>query len=78
MQNAKTHNNTQELMYYCIVLHNHLANILPYDHVAGLPFCRDIKSWRDLLNFCAFWGQKQCLLGKKCSITWYILHIILI
>ena len=25
----------------------------------------------------AFLGQKQCFLGKKCTITWYILHIIL-
>ena len=25
----------------------------------------------------AFWGQKQCFLGKKCSITSNILHIIL-
>ena len=23
----------------------------------------------------AFLGQKQCFLGKKCSITWFILHI---
>ena len=23
----------------------------------------------------AFLGQKQCFLGKKCTITWYILHI---
>ena len=22
-------------------------------------------------------GQKQCFLGKKCTITWYILHILL-
>ena len=25
----------------------------------------------------AFLGQKQCFLGKKCTITWYILHILL-
>ena len=25
----------------------------------------------------AFLGQKQCFLGKKCTITWYILYIIL-
>ena len=23
------------------------------------------------------WGQKQCFLGKRCTITWYVLHIIL-
>ena len=23
----------------------------------------------------AFLGQKQCFLGQKCPITWYILHI---
>ena len=22
-------------------------------------------------------GQKQCFLGKKCTITWYIVHILL-
>ena len=25
----------------------------------------------------AFWGQQQCFLGKKCIITYFILHIIL-
>ena len=25
----------------------------------------------------AFLGQKQCFLGKKCTITWYILHILM-
>ena len=25
----------------------------------------------------AFLGQKQCFLGKKCTITWYILHVLL-
>ena len=24
-----------------------------------------------------FLGQKQCFLGKKCTITWYVLHILL-
>ena len=24
-----------------------------------------------------FFDQKQCFLGKKCTITWYILHILL-
>ena len=24
----------------------------------------------------AFLGQKQCFLGKKCTITWYILHVL--
>ena len=47
-------------------------------------FCHDIKICRDLLTLgnlrakkCSFLGQKQCFLGKKCTITWYILHIIL-
>ena len=26
----------------------------------------------------SFLDQKQCFLGKKCTITWYILHIMLI
>ena len=26
---------------------------------------------------CPFLDQKQCFLGKKCTITWYILHILL-
>ena len=33
--------------------------------------------WRSLGNKSAFFGQKHCFLGKKCTITWYILHILL-
>ena len=25
----------------------------------------------------AFFGQKQCFLGKNCTISWYILYIVL-
>ena len=32
------------------------------------------KTFVNLKNS-AFLGQKQCFLGKKCTITWYILHI---
>ena len=47
----------------------------------------DIKIYRDLhaiwktlgkKMFVFFWGgggHKQCFLGRKCTITWYILHI---
>ena len=31
--------------------------------------------WRSFGKKSAFLGQKQCFLGKKCTITWYILHI---
>ena len=47
----------------------------------------DLMNRRDSHNFWktlaklgqerGFLGQKQCLLGKKCNIIWYILHIIL-
>ena len=47
-------------------------------------FCRDTIICRDLLTFwktlgkkSALLGQKKCFLGKECTITWYILHIIL-
>ena len=41
-------------------------------------FCRDLRTfWRSLGKKSAFLGQKQCFLGKKCTITWYILHILL-
>ena len=45
-------------------------------------FCRELRFvaiyvlYGDLwAKKSAFWGQKQCFLGKKCTITWYILHI---
>ena len=31
------------------------------------------KTFVNLKNS-AFLGQKQCFLGKKCTITWYLLH----
>ena len=31
----------------------------------------------DLRTFWKSLGQKQCFLGKRCTITWFILHIIL-
>ena len=47
-------------------------------------FCRKLRFvaiyalFGDLLaKKSAFLGQKQCFLGKKCTITWYILHILL-
>ena len=39
-------------------------------------FCRDFRTfWRSLGKKSAFLGQKQCFVGKKCTITWFILHI---
>ena len=44
-------------------------------------FCRELRFvaiyalFGDLWAKSAFLGQKQCFLGKKCTITWYILHI---
>ena len=46
-------------------------------------FCRDIKICRNLLLWKTFGkksaplGQKQCFLGKRCTISWCILHSIL-
>ena len=46
--------------------------------LSQIKICRDLRSfWRSLGKKSAFLGQKQCFLGKKCTITWYILHIIL-
>ena len=33
--------------------------------------------FRSLGKKSALLGQKQCFLGRKCTITWYILHILL-
>ena len=47
-------------------------------------FCRELRFvaiyalFGDLWEKSAFLGQKQCFLGKTCTITWYILHISLI
>ena len=40
-------------------------------------FCREIKICRDLRNFWKTLGKKGTFLGKNCTITWYILHIVL-
>ena len=47
-------------------------------------FCRELRFvaiyaiFGDLwAKIVPFFGQKQCFLGKKCTITWYILHILL-
>ena len=40
--------------------------------------CCDLRTFgKTLGQKSLFFGQKQCLFGKKCSITWYILNIIL-
>ena len=33
--------------------------------------------WKTLSRHIVFWGQEQCFLGKKITIAWCILHIIL-
>ena len=45
-------------------------------------FCRELRFVATYALFgdlwakkSAFLGQKQCFVGKKCTITWYILHI---
>ena len=39
-------------------------------------FCGNLRTfWRSLGKKSAFSGQKQLFLGKKCTITWYTLHI---
>ena len=44
-------------------------------------FCRKLRFVTIYALFGDLWakkcllGQKQCFLGKKCTITWYILHI---
>ena len=48
-------------------------------------FCRELRFvaiyalffLRSLGIKSAFLGKKQCFLGKRCTITWYILHILL-
>ena len=46
-------------------------------------FCRKLicvtiyARFEDLWAKKCLFGSKQCFLGKKCSITWYILHILL-
>ena len=49
-----------------------------YAILSRIEICRDLRTfWRSLVKKSAFLGQKQCFLGKKCTITWYILHILL-
>ena len=41
-------------------------------------FCRELRFVAIYALFgekCPFLDQKQCFLGKKCTSTWYILHI---
>ena len=39
--------------------------------------CNQIVTWTAFAILAMFLGQKQCFLGKKCTITWYVLHILL-
>ena len=49
-----------------------------YAILSRIKICRNLRTfWRSLGKKSAFLGQKQCFLGKKCTITWYILHILL-
>ena len=49
-----------------------------YAILPRIKICRDLRTfWRSLGKKSAIFGQKQCFLGKKCTITWYILHILL-
>ena len=48
-------------------------------------FCRELRFVPSYALFGDLWakkglflGQKQCFIGKKCTITWYLLHISLI
>ena len=44
----------------------------------NIKICRDLRTfWKSSGKKSAFLGQRQCFLGKKCTITLYILHIIL-
>ena len=46
--------------------------------MSRIKICRDLRTfWRSLGKKSAFLGQTQCFLGKMCTITWYILHILL-
>ena len=46
-------------------------------------FCRELRLvaiyalFEDLWAKNAFLGQKQCFLGKKCTMTWYTMHILM-
>ena len=57
--------------------HNYsLSTYLPFVFLSRVKICRDFRTfWRSLGKKSAFLRQKQCFLGKKCTITWYILHI---
>ena len=48
-----------------------------YTILSRIKICRNLRTfWRSLGKKSAFLGQKQCFFGKKCTIAWYILHII--
>ena len=59
---------------------------LTYHHTLHFcnVFCHDIKTCGNLRTFwetlvfglCSFWSKTVFFLGKKCTIMWYILHII--
>ena len=38
----------------------------------AIKICRDLRIFRK-----TFWGQKQRVLGKSFTITWYIVYIVL-
>ena len=49
-----------------------------YTILSRIKISRNLHTvWRSLGKNSAFLGQKQCFLGKKCMITWHILHILL-
>ena len=45
-------------------------------------FCRELRFVKIYALFGNLWakkcllGQKQCFMSKKCTITWYILHVL--
>ena len=44
-----------------------------YAILSRIKICRDLRTfWRSLGKKSPFLSQKQCFLGKKCTITWYI------
>ena len=47
-------------------------------YLSRIKICCNLRTfWRSLGKNSAFLGQKQCFMGKKCTITWYVLHILL-
>ena len=66
VRNCKCANLTQDIYHVIVHLLSTKHNFNPKKF-----FCP--KSSKIVL----FWGQQQCFLGKKCIITYFILHIIL-